>query len=340
MNFRKFLGVLFLLSLFPHRSFLTAQILEAANIRVLLLVEYDGEEDNVPLQSVITDSVSLEFTIRNLDVLVVEPEDLDALSSGDEDPLAALERRSRSSYVMHVLYSVDKGKVELKTECLRISDSSSLLKETFKVPVGLSLDDEIQQEVSGYIDRIEADIQENPDLMTYLVYEEEKDSAPASFPVPGITTTFTFFMPLGESMDYLGYGINPRIRAHYPLPLSFGEIGFGWSVSVNSVSAEGELNTSRNIFTSTGPDILLKWNFLDRYYLYAGLSGGMCIWMVNRNSEGYQGVLLPGLIADAGAGWAYNDWIHLVLGADYSLYFEESLNIMGISPSLGVYLNL
>ncbi len=344
MKRNNILGVLLLLLLFPFCSHLTAQILDTANVRILLKVQYDSEGSNPPLNMVITDSISLEFKLRNFDTLVVDPEDQIELDGNAPDSLISFGRRSRSSYYLSVLYKVEKGQVELKTSCYRIYDGFLLMTEVYTTAVGLSLDEDIQQQASLYIDRIEKDMREHPDLVTYLVYEEESEprvsSEEYSPRLPGLTAAYTMYLPLGESRDYLSTGINPRIRVHFPLSLAIGELALGWSFSANMISAEGELNSSENIFFCTGPDVNFRYPVWDRLYLYAGFSGGFCFWMVNRNGEGYQGVLLPAFIADAGAGWAFSERFHLILGADYSLYIEESLNITGISPSLGIYLNL
>ncbi len=335
MAARKIFGPLVFAFLILSLPELYSQEQDLPGYRVILIVRDSIGMDNVPLNAVITDSIILEFFIRNFDVLNYEV--------GDRERMLTLGFRTRSSYLIEAEYSVVQGQLEIQIRCIRISDEAEIYSDSIRTRVGLDLDEEIQARVSMLIDLIEADIDQNPDLVTRLVYDEEvRESPPQERESnwPDVTAELSLFFPLGESAEYLSMGIVPRIRVHYPITLPFGELALGWSFSMNFISAQGDLYSSENIFTSTGPDILLKWFITEKIYLYTGLSGGVCIWMTNREDEGYQGMLLPSLIADAGAGWIFSDHVGFVAGAAFSIYPEESLNITGISPSVGVYFNI
>lgn len=325
--------VLLLILSLSHSS-LQADELENKDILLILAIQKDIKNISTPMDNFITNSITLEFVINDFDIFIAEPEDNISLSS--------LKRRNQFSYLINADYSVDSNQVELHMVCYRIKDSYTLYQEKITSLLGLELDRDIEKHLDTMINRIEQDMRDNPDLLVRLPKQEQLPETPPSsdYRRPDISAVCGLFLPMGESRSYLHNGILSSIRFHYTRESPSFDFNLGWAVSVNVMEAHGQINTAQNIFTSTGPDIHLKGYLNQRFYLYSGINGGLCFWSINIDNQGYQGTVIPYTAADLGFGVVLSEKMMLNVSTEYSLYFEESLTIMGISPTVGVYINL
>lgn len=307
---------------------LNAQELESPNIRIMLTVSND-EENPGPLNRVISESIELEFIIQDFDVLSVDFE--------KRDKLFIKSKRSRTSYLVETHYKAFEGKVNLKFQCFRIADSIEIYSESFEYPVDLKLDDSIQKQSSILVGIIHKDIEENPQKVSYLVYDQEPVEREETLLLSG---GFSLFIPMAVAGEYFSFGYMPFFQLHRTLDLPFGYLGIGVFLSLNIIAAEGDQSSTENLFISAGPDVRLGITLNKTFTLYVKVNTGVSFAMVNRNGEGYQGFMIPVLSSGLGSEISINDRLGIFIGTDYIMYFEESINVTGFSPSIGVCFSL
>lgn len=315
-------------------ALLQAENLENDNIMIMLAIQNDIKNLETPLDNFITHSIYLEFILNNFEVFIAEP--------GDNLNLSSLKNRKQFSYLVNALYSYDSEKVGLSINCYRIKDSFPLQSVNISSIIGLELEKDLELHTRTIIDQIEQDMINHPDMLFFIPEEKPPTEtiALSTNEFPDITTEASLFFPLGESLDYLEKGIVGRIRYQYIWDNPSMDLALGWLVSVNVIKARGKIYSAENYFVSTGPDIHLKYHLNQRLFLTLGAAGGICFWAINLEDQGYQGTVIPMVASDLGVGVSLSDKVSLFLSGEYSIYLEESLYIMGISPSLGVYINL
>lgn len=333
MKLRMISGAAVLFFLFLPGSLLQAENPGNDDIMIMLAIQNDIKNMDTPLDNFITHSIYLEFLLSDFEVFIAEP--------GDNLNLTSLKNRKQFSYLVNALYSYNSDKVELSINCYRIKDGFSWQASGLSSFIGLELEKDLEEHTQSIIKIIEQDLMDHPDML-YLLPEEAvvETIAASSNELPDITTEAAMFFPLGESLNYLDRGIVGRIRYQYIWDNPSIDFALGWLLSINTVTARGKLNRADNYFVSTGPDIHLKYHINQRLYISLGTAGGICFWSINLENQGYQGTVIPMASSDLGMGVDLSDNVSLFLSGEYSIYLEESLYIMGISPSLGVYINL
>ena len=325
--------IFFILTMLISSLFLVnAQEENFANIRVLLTVKSVDESVSIPLNSVISDSISLEFVLENFDILKEKPEELTLLLDQG--------RKSRSSYLVEALYSVVNSSLSIQLKCFRIADEKILYTSNIESRIGLDLDVTIRDAAKVLINMINRDIRENPQLVTFLIYEKESVSPEDDPSGYVLSLGFTPFIPIGSAAGYFDPGIGGDFQFLRKMDSSIGTFGAGWFLSVNIAKASGVYNSSDNLFLTSGPYASYLYNLNKLFSLEAHIYGGPALLMVNRNQEGYLNLIVPFISFGLGGQIHLRESFGMLIAMDINTYFERSLIISGILPKIGVYLNL
>ncbi len=315
---------------------LTAQESGDEFIRIALAAESDTDS---PLAGIITDSMSFEFYLQDMDLLLLEPDDLKSLlKTGDKE---------QCSYLVTSTSVIGEEEVGLQLKCIRIRDGFELYERSFTTPVDLTLDQQIQKEVSAMVALIQQDRADNPELTTLLkneIPQEEPEpsvipEAPRKRPVR-VSAGGALFIPVGKTADYFKMGALPWLQGHLLYDLPFGRLGAGFSLTLNILQAAGEANKSKNLFFTAGPEGMFILDLNKSLSLFAGLDGGVALLMIDMNDEGYQGFAVPYVSPGAGVFFGLKDWMGIRAEISSIFYFEESLTISGLIPRIGLYFNL
>ncbi len=359
MGIKYYAVSLFLFLLFPE--LLQAQTPDMVEKSILLIVSEDEDAATGMLEDVIVDSMALEFLLNDFRVRISEKAEGDDSSEEKRarEVLFDEARESGSLFLLEGRYRIEDDRVLLQLECLRVDRDASLYAGREEYPVDLNLDNAIQNSIRKVVASIESDLRDNPpEKMTGRTVDEpgpmEKDAVPGK-PLPSqdqsvlsgrsgrrITgmAEYGLFIPVGESRDYFDLGSVPALGALYPVSLPFGILEFGGFISLNVIHAEGQMNSSQNLLVFLAPLIRYRIPLGERFACFFRLAPGGTLLMVNRNSEGFQGVMIPALQTGAGGEYVFREEWGFLWGADLSLSFEESITITGIQPSVGVYYRL
>lgn len=347
-------------------------------ITLAVLVEKGGSPGM--LGSVIADSMALEFLLNDFRVRISDQAEDGASPDQKRALLMAEAAASGGLYLLEGRYRVEEDRVALRIECLRTDRETAVYTGEEEHPVDLNLDNAIQLFIRKAIAEIQKDLGEDPvyappaDTGEETAGQEDSEGSGAEpggdgefAGEPGVASSVTddsdeqqdrsvppdspgagliaaaelgLFIPVGTSGDYFDMGYVPALSALYPLILPFGILEIGGFFSLNIIHAEGRLNSSQNLLFFFAPQARYRLPLGERFALSVRLAAGGSLLMVNRNGEGYQGVLIPAFQTGLGGEFALRESFGLFWGVDLSMSFEESITITGIQPSAGVYYRL
>ena len=329
MYIRRHFIILLLTFLFSAR--ICSLDLDENYILIVLSTESSTEADQNSFNDIITDIISLEFEMRGLKVLSVP--------MTSQSKLLQKSKKENASYFIECLYRSDTEHLSIVLDCYRVNDSFLMYNGTINSTIDLELDVNIKESIKTLIEIIEEDIRENPQLITINLPEEKKDENNESFKFRHFTITagFSPFFTTGQASNYFFIGFVPHIHSQYRIKLQFGYLGLGWFVKSNFFKAEGLSFTSDNILLSTGPDVRLALEFNTTLEVFLSLKGGLSLFLMNRNDEGYQRTLVPYTSGGLGFNINLTSSLGITVSTNYSVHFENSVFITGFSPAMGIY---
>ena len=359
-----FLCLLFSI-LFLITNFIYSEQPHQQKITILLSTQTLDNTDLYSFEDIINDSISFELKVDGFGIIINK-------NTRSTEVLLQSAVRQGASFLIKSRYSTDESFLELSLDCIRATDGVILHSTSKESKMDLDLDSFIRKAAMEIIALIKEDIKNNPPLILKSVEKvelskEEKietdtedeaigqvdDSVevshtpdrvpvilPADFRNFTISTGFIPFMTTGKASNYFTYGMGPDLYTGYNFQTPFGYFGLGIYSSLIYFAAEGLLISSENLLISAGPEIRLGVDTNSFLGIFLRVNGGVTLFMMNRNNEGYQSAVIP--FASGGMGLTMNitSILGIAVSTNYSLYIENSILITGFSPSAGIDLKL
>lgn len=283
------------------------------------------EENGKALQAIVIDSISLEILLEEFNTSIIK--------LSNRERMLKQGKKEEASYLIECYYTSDINSISLEISCTRIKDESNIFSDAIVAPLDLELDLAIRNSIKKLLVLLQTDIKENPRLITRI-----KEEVPGEFKHLYFSLGAAPFIPLGEVRNYFSIGGMSELNLLYRAPASFGNLGYGIHLSGNYFQAEGDLNSSDTVFLAGGPEFRPSVTITNWIDLYLRANGGLSIFMIRTEETGFQNTLIPYISAGGGTAIKLSRDFGLVISCIYYNYFEKSLLISGLSPTIGLYL--
>ena len=327
---------------------------------ILIAIHSSNEAGDISktIAEFINDNISLELKIEGYLVKILDRDVIDLQTATVE---------ANAKYLVSSKYSNENNVLKLTMDLIRVKDNANIFTINSSSTIDLDLDSSIRDSILLLITELKKNIISNPPIndeiveITDTAVQEsqeiqdvkqeisvtqnantipEKLIAKERFRKFKISAGFSPFLTTGNASDYFTLGLLTEIHFEYRFQTSFGYFGLGIQSSVNYFTATGLLLSSENLLIAIGPEVRLgidATSFLD---LFIKLNGGVTIFMLNKNNEGYVSALIPYISGGLGIVMNITPAFGLYISGNYSVYFEKSLFITGFSPTLGLHLKL
>ena len=174
----------------------------------------------------------------------------------------------------------------------------------------------------------------------------EQSATPASTEPPTagprfyLSLGFSPFITLGEAAQYFTLGYRAPIVASYLFSTPAGRLGIGVFADVTYFVAKGIVETAQSFLVPLGPDLRYELPVGTMLSFELHLGGGPALLVLSTPPQGMQTELLAFALCGLSGEFLITPGFGIELGADFETFFEKSLTVMGISPSLSVTLRL
>ncbi len=135
-------------------------------------------------------------------------------------------------------------------------------------------------------------------------------------------------------------GLEPNFFGGYRLKAGTGSITLGVYAGLNIFTATGVLISSENLLIPLGADVRYSSSRTNVISLMVRAAGGGALFMVNPNDSGFQRKFIPFASGGMGVNIGEKGAFVISIQANFTVYFEASLPIMGFSPSVNASLRL
>ena len=270
-----------------------------------------------------------EFTTRNREILLdfswydVEEERFSASSSKLEKVDLMLDRVI-SEAVSEILYAVRKRLANFsRSEFKRPSEAEGT------APASVSKESE-QQDISRQ-DEIKAVKGETIDTRPEMQIPRGKHFE--------LSTGFAPFLVTGAASKYFKIGYLASLYGNFRIDLGTGQLGIGWFFGINIFGAEGVVAATDNLLIPLGLDFrYIIGNGLP-LGLFVHISGGPAIFIVDSTLKGGLVNVMPYVMGGIGLSLPFSDFFGIAVDTSYAVFFEQSILIMGFTPSGYIYLS-
>ncbi len=149
-----------------------------------------------------------------------------------------------------------------------------------------------------------------------------------------LSAGFAPFIAVGRTLDYFSIGMEPSVLVGllFNKPVDFLQVGLLLRTTI--FTAQGALIETDNYLISAAPDIRFLISPSTAFSVYIHLAGGPTAFFLNNEKIGVYWKVIPFASGGTGVSFALNSVLGLTVNVDYSVYFEQSLFIMGVSPSM------
>ena len=327
-----------------------------------ITVNRDGDTKSV-FHDFITDSVLIE--LERLGFTVTSgggQEEVNDLSWEDRENIEilmySLAEEEDAYYSLIILYARADGVMQFQFRLYDVQGRELVDETDIEGSVDLSMDTYIAEGVRDLIDRADVKPQERAALITEEETDQEDVADEESEQPPGLPDSeppaeeredrslFTFsigfapFLTTGDASKYFTVGIQPQFHLGFRLKGKAGFISLGLFGLLNSFSAKGEVVATDNFIIAAGPDIRFTLEAGDMLGLFFQAAGGPSIFAVNSEQTGALTKIIPFALAGIGVSVDFSKTFGLALIANYEIFFEGTLFIMGFSPSLNAHIRL
>lgn len=330
---------------------------------VLLSTESSDAEALNSLKYIINNTISLELQVAGYSVLRTE-----VLS---DETLQARAEKQRASFIIENIYSTADGVLDVEVNCYRVEGNEKIYSSSEIIELDLNLDISVKAVAVEMVKAINSDISAHPEKVVEIEPEtaEERDEKTVLIEEPetseikeeesvtvlpetvsyrpdkilkplSISAGFSPFLAVGAVSDYFKIAYVPDISASYRLGTSFGYWSIGLFASLNYFEATGLLVSSENLLISLGPELKLGVDINSLMSLFVKLNGGVSLYMINRNNEGYENTFVPVFSGGLGLSFDIVPSFSISIAADFAFYIESSILISGFMPAIGVHFNL
>jgi hypothetical protein len=179
----------------------------------------------------------------------------------------------------------------------------------------------------------------SPKVLSSLAAASQYE-APAHF--LDISAGFGVFLAVGNTGDYATTGYHPAIRVSYPINLPLpGYLSVGLETGINLLDMSGSSLAARAAIIPLGVEVKFLYGTGSFIIPYAWVSGGPAFFMLMSSSvpaddagNGIKMKLVPYGTVGIGAAANFGRTFGMTFGVGYTLYFESSLIVMGLTPAL------
>ena len=329
---RKLILLSFALLVF-FSSFLFASEESSGFISVMITEQKKAERLNKSFLDIINSSIELELKIKQF---ASYRKDVDTLPGLYEKAL-----KENTSYIILTEVQIDAEELKYIMAVYRAADQFPVYETSRTVTINFYLDQAVKESASILVQAMIADSLANPDKIVrkspeVLPVGEAAGESPVSF--FSLSLGFGPYLTNGEASSYFTTGLAPEFHADFNFKTPGGYWSLGIFGSYNLAEARGVLFDADLQFASVGPELQYAIRFNPVLDLFYNITGGYTILIVNPNDEGIRIASFP--FASGRVGLNINIFKHagLYLSAGYLVYFEQSVVITGLLPSLGLHL--
>ncbi len=154
-----------------------------------------------------------------------------------------------------------------------------------------------------------------------------------------ISTGFAPFLVTGEMSNYFKVGYLVSLYGNFLIDLAAGQLGIGWFSGINIFRAEGVVAATDNLLISLGLDLRYRIDNGSPLGLFVHISGGPAIFIVDSTLKGGLVNVMPYVMGGIGLSLAFSDFFGIAADMSYAVFFEQSILIMGFTPSAYIYLS-
>ena len=334
---------------------------------IYLAVIPDGEYETPRLRDIIFDSAVLELERIGYTTYPAKP---DGDIYAREGELASIFQRARQSYASSLILvsymthensavlilslfdtsdEIEKAAVTMSSDIdlfLDAAVAASLNELVEKSGIGPAATSKETQEMagagSGEVASITAEQTALPTVAQQALHPEPDLEEHAVIPAHrffNVSAGFAPFIAIGEAGSYFPLGMEPSLLfgLKFNAPLSFLQAGI--LLRMTQFTAEGVLLETKNYLLSAGPDIRLIMSSSGTFSVYLHLAGGPSGFFLSNEIIGEYWKIIPFASCGGGVSLVLNSMFGLTVNIDYSVYFEKSILIMGVSPSINVYVD-
>jgi hypothetical protein len=155
-----------------------------------------------------------------------------------------------------------------------------------------------------------------------------------------LSAGFAPFLTVGGASEYFRFGLIPSLYANYRIPVGSGYLAVGIFSGANYFRASGIIATSDSLLIPVGLDFRLAPIGGTRLSLFLRLSGGPAMLILNPNKTGALTKVVPYALGGIGINLAISRWFGFTLDSSFSFFYEQSLPIMGYTPSVYLFIRI
>lgn len=154
-----------------------------------------------------------------------------------------------------------------------------------------------------------------------------------------IGTGFAPFITVGRAADYFRAGIAADLFVDFRINAPGGHVGLGIDAGYSAFRATGLVLEADNMLVPIGVDV--RYSSTPRPFgITFHLNGGVAAMIVETVHFGRLFKVVPYAAGGAGLMMAFSHFMGAAIDMQYTAYFEGSVVIMGLSPSVAVYFSM
>lgn len=314
----------------------------------IIVATYPLLPDTESFGPVIADAVRYRLMSRGLAV---------SFQSGTPSPaeLEAQAREAGAAIMLSCSYSVVGSQMAISLQWRDIQKRAPPVIREEKGPLDLMLDSVILKALDDLLSSVQERVKQLASLREAAIKAQAKappvneevgrtpaEAAPAIAAVTpssmrlSLSSSFASFIPIGPASYYFTVGLAPSLLASLQFITPAGRFAVGLYAGVNFFSAEGLLDSAKSFLIPIGPDVRYEIGNGAPFLVFAHVSGGPALLILNTGSQGTLSDFTAFLKSGIGVSFMLAPGWGVSLVADYEVYFEMPYLIMGISPTVMV----
>ena len=155
-----------------------------------------------------------------------------------------------------------------------------------------------------------------------------------------LSAGFAPFLTVGGASEYFRFGLLTSLYVNYRIPVGSGYLAVGIYAGANYFQATGIVATSDSLLIPAGVDFRLAPIGGTRLSLFLRLSGGPAVLILNPNKTGALSKVVPYALGGIGINLALGRWFGFTLDSSFSIFYVQSLPIMGYTPSVYLFIRI
>ena len=268
--------------------------------------------------------------------------------------LEAQAREAGAAITLSCSYSVVGSQMAISLQWRDIQKKTPPVVREEKGPLDLMLDSVILKALDDLLSSVQERVKQLASLRAAALQAQAK-APPATTEAVGkpeavqaqpiviptsmrfsLSSSFASFLPIGPASSYFSVGLFPSLLASLQFITPAGRFSVGLFAGVNYFSATGPLDSAKSFLIPIGPDIRYEIGNGAPLLVFAHVSGGPALLILNTGTQGTLSDFTGFLKSGIGASFMFTPKLGVSLIFDYEVYFEMPYLIMGISPTVMV----